>query len=238
VLDFLKTDDLAFDASTRNSTKRVAIIAAGSGAILMMNLMKQLPNVEPAVIYDDTPEKQGKRLWGTPIRGKVDAAAIKKDFDKGIFDAVIISVGTNNAFRKKIWNVLTALDIPFTNLIHPSTIIEENTEIGTGNILLGNNYIGTFSTIGNNCYIAANVSLDHHNKVGNHCTFGPGVMTSGGVTIGNEAKFGTGVFIEPKVKIGANALIASGSIINFHVPEKSIVRLPESAKAIIVKQDS
>jgi sugar O-acyltransferase (sialic acid O-acetyltransferase NeuD family) len=235
VLAALRQEDLAFDAATPNATQRIAIIAAGSGAILMINLMKQLPNVEPTVIYDDTPEKQGKRLWGTPIRGKVDANAIKRDFDLGIFDAVIISVGTNNAFRKKVWEMLSDKGIQFTNLIHPNTIIESNTQIGTGNIFLGNNYIGPFTTIGNNCYIAANVSIDHHNQIGNHCTFGPGVMTSGTVTIGNESKFGTGVFIEPKVKIGNNAIIASGCAINFHVPAHAIVRIPEAAKPQIHK---
>ena len=207
-----------------NKVNRVAIIGAGSGAIQVIDLIRTLDKYEAVSIYDDTPDKAGKNLGGIPIIGKVDINQIVKDYMNNEFDFIINSVSTSIAFRKKCYLELTKLGVKYCNLIHDSVYIGMNLNIGAGNIIFPHCHIGACTFIGNDNFITANSSLEHHNKLGDHCTFGPAVMTSGHVTIGNEVKFGTGIYIEPLITIGNNSLISSGSIITKDIEVNTIVR--------------
>ena len=146
------------------------------------------------------------------------------DYKMGKFDYIVNAISTSNEFRKKCFDELTALEVPYCNLIHPSAVIGHYVTMGTGNIVLPFTHIGPNTVLGNDCFLTAKASIEHHNVVGSHVTCGPSVMTSGCVTIGDCVRFGTGVFVEPHVEIGDNCLIASGTIVTNNVPENTIVR--------------
>ncbi|MCX6210265.1 MAG: hypothetical protein NTZ59_12405 [Bacteroidetes bacterium] len=146
--------------------KRIAIIGAGQALIQLLDIIFDC-NLQPVCVYDDTPEKQNKSYFGVPVKNKIDFTIIKKDYEGNLFDFVIISVGAPISFRKRVYDSLTQLNIPFTNLIHPKAQIGFNCKIGTGNIILPFVHIGPCSEIGNNNLISANCNLDHHNYLGN-----------------------------------------------------------------------
>lgn len=223
VMDYLKRQDLG-TYGYQSSMKRVALIGAGRGAVQVLDLINHLDEYEPAVIYDDTEEKQGMKVYGVQVVGKVDYKSIALDYRQGRFDYVINTVSVSNAFRRKCYTELTRLGVPYCNLIHPSCVIGQYVTMGTGNILFPMVHIGPNTTIGDDCFFTAKASIEHHNIIGSHCTCGPCLMTSGGVRIGDDTKFGTGVFVEPLVEIGADCLIASGTIITNNIPNETIVR--------------
>lgn len=208
----------------KRSCKRVAIIGAGAGAVQVIDLIRSLKDYVPVIIFDDTAEKKGKNLDGVYIDGAVDFSRIKDLYTQKIFDCVINSVSTSIPFRRSCYEHLSTSDIPYCNLIHESCVIGSNVQMGTGNILFPFTHIGADTFIGNDNFITAKVSIEHHNHLGSHCTFGPGVMTSGHVTIGDETRFGTGIYIEPFVEIGKDCLIASGAVLTQIIPAHSIVR--------------
>lgn len=207
-----------------SSVKRVAIIGAGYGAVQVIDLIDCIKGYRPVMLFDDTPEKQSSSVFGIPVVGKIDFDAIKSRFFFGEFDYVINAISTNNSFRKKCFDELTKRGVPYCNLIHPSVVIGRNVNLGQGNIILPNSHIGACTVIGNDNFITAGASIEHHNEFGSHCTCGPCLMTSGLVKIGNVVRFGTGIFIEPHVNIGDNCLIASGTIITNNIPSNKIVR--------------
>ena len=223
VINLCKQRDL-FNYGYSSSTRKIAIIGAGSGAVQVIDLIRSLKNYVPVVIFDDTVEKQGKNLDGVPIVGSIDFKRIKELYIEGIFDYIINSISTHIPFRKSCFEILSGLSVPYCNLIHPSCIIGSNVILGTGNILFPYIHVGADTVIGNDNFITAKASIEHHNKLGSHCTFGPGVMTSGHVEIGDLSRFGAGIFVEPFVEIGINCLIASGSVLTTSVPSNSIVR--------------
>ena len=96
--------------------------------------------------------------------------------------------------------------------------------MGTGNIIHALSHIGPNTIIGNDNYITAQTSLEHHNVLGSHCTFGPGVKTSGTVTIGDCTRFASGIYVEPYIEIGENCIIASGTVITNNIPDRVVVR--------------
>lgn len=223
VLEYIKLLDLG--TFGYNSTiKRVALIGAGLGAMQVIDLISHLDGFRAVALYDDTPEKQGSFVYGVPVVGKIDFESITMDYKMGKFDYIVNAISTSNEFRKKCFDELTALEVPYCNLIHPSAVIGHYVTMGTGNIVLPFTHIGPNTVLGNDCFLTAKASIEHHNVVGSHVTCGPSVMTSGCVTIGDCVRFGTGVFVEPHVEIGDNCLIASGTIVTNNVPENTIVR--------------
>lgn len=223
VLEYIKLLDLG--TFGYNSTiKRVALIGAGLGAMQVIDLISHLDGFRAVALYDDTPEKQGTFVYGVPVVGKIDFESITMDYKMGKFDYIVNAISTSNEFRKKCFDELTALEVPYCNLIHPSAVIGHYVTMGTGNIVLPFTHIGPNTVLGNDCFLTAKASIEHHNVVGSHVTCGPSVMTSGCVTIGDCVRFGTGVFVEPHIEIGDNCLIASGTIVTNNVPENTIVR--------------
>ena len=201
--------------------KRLAVIGAGQAFIQMLDMIAS-NNYVCTAVYDDNAAFHGKFIYGHEIKGKTDPQQIKKDHSAGLFDEIIISIGSSTKVRKMIYDKLQPLNIPFANLIHPTAHIGHHCIIGGGNVILPFVHIGPCARIGDNNLISAHCNIEHHNALGSHCTFGPGVMMSGTVSIGDQVKFGTGIFVEPGVKIGNGAIVSSGCIIMKHIPENSI----------------
>ena len=99
-----------------------------------------------------------------------------------------------------------------------------NVAWGTGNVVMALCHIGACAIIGDNNFLSAYCSIEHHNVLGSHCSFGPSVATSSRVHIGDRVRFGTGICIEPGVTIGADSVIASGLAIWQNIPERSLLK--------------
>lgn len=201
--------------------KKLAVLGAGQAFIQMLDIMPSNQYFCTA-IYDDNAAFHGKRIYGCEVKGGIDPVQLQKDHEAGLFDEIIISIGSSTKVRKMIFDKLQPLNIPFANLIHPTAHVGHHCIIGSGNVILPFVHIGPCARIGDNNLVSAHCNIEHHNSLGSHCTFGPGVMMSGTVSIGNQVKFGTGIFIEPGVKIGDQCIVSSGCIVTKHIPEKHI----------------
>ena len=85
-------------------------------------------------------------------------------------------------------------------------------------------HIGTGAVVGDNNFISAYNSFEHHNVLGSDSSTGPGCMTSGDVRLGDGVRLGTGIFVEPHVELGDDARVASGAIITSSVPAGHTVK--------------
>lgn len=217
-------EDTMDDLFPDNRVERIAIIGAGDGAIQIIDCLNKISNQKAVMLFDDNKSLHGKKVSGVPVIGNVDYDLILNFYNKKEFDKLIISVSTSIAFRERAFNNFLKLNIPFTNVIHPSTVIGSNVKIGVGNVILANCHIGACAKIGNNNFISAYCSIEHHNELHNHCSFGPGVLTSSKVIIKDRVRFGTGIFIEPHITIGEDSIIASGAIITKDIPSNTLIK--------------
>lgn len=201
-------------SSYSNKSTRLAVIGGGAGFSQVLEITKNLSNIEIVGIYDDSLFNNKSSSYSYPIIGSIDTDNIRNDFSNDLFDKLIISISTDIKFREKIFNELKDdKKINFINLIHPSVVVDDTSKIGTGNIILPYCHLGPFSRVGNNNFISSYCNIEHHCIVSSNCTFGPGVVFSGNVKVENNVKFGTGIFIEPKISISGNQFIESGSIL-------------------------
>ncbi len=202
---------------------RVIVIGAGDGGKIVAELLSLDPaGYKLAGFVDDNKNLWGKEMAGGRVLGGTDQ--IQNLSRQNIFDCIIISITSNMAVRKRLFEKYRDLGFKFINIIHPSVYVSPSARIGQSNLIYGMVYVGTETRIGDNNLISAHSSIDHHNVVGSHNLFGPGCLTSGDVTIGDSCIFGAGVGMEPHLKIGNNIKVASGLAITSHVQDGTVLK--------------
>jgi sugar O-acyltransferase (sialic acid O-acetyltransferase NeuD family) len=216
--------DTVRDRYPDGKIERVIIIGGGDGAVQVLDVLAKTPGQEAVAILDDSPELRGKKVNGVPVTGGIDMDRIVDLYERGEFDSAVISISTIIKLRAEIFEKLKDRGIPFANIIHPSVVKGINVKMGEGNVIMAFTHLGACASLGNNNFISAYCSIEHHNEMGNHCSFGPGVVTSSRVIFGDQVRCGTGIFIEPKLRIGAKSVIGSGCIIWQDVPEGVVLK--------------
>ena len=216
--------DLVDGRYPANRIQRLLIIGGGNGAVQIIDALSRIPQQAAVAIMDDNAAIHGKTVAGVPVIGAIDVARAAGMLAAGDVHAVVISVSTSIPFRARIFAEWKEAGIPFANVIHPSAVVGMNVAMGEGNVVMAFCHFGACATAGDNNFLSAYCSIEHHCVLGSHCSFGPGVVTSSRVHIGDCVRFGTGIFIEPGVTIGAESVIASGLAIWQNIPARSLLK--------------
>jgi acetyltransferase-like isoleucine patch superfamily enzyme len=204
-----------------SGVERVALIGAGLGATQAIDIFASGPQCAVALIDEDQ-SRWGERVAGVPVVGGVQR--LEDLFNEGCFDSALISIGTSVPARTRLREVCRDLGIRLTNAIDQTARICADVEIGEGNLVCAFCHLGVGTRVGDNNFLSAYNSFDHHNVLGNDIATGPGCKTSGLVRIGDRVRMGTGIFIEPHVEIGDGVQVASGAVIVTSVPAGHAVK--------------
>lgn len=207
---------------------RVVIVTARVGGMQVLDILLNDPQVSVVGFVDDDPDLAGTNVWDIPVLGTF--SDIESFWNEGRFDSAIIGYSSNVETRKKLFEKCTSIGIPMANAIDPSVRINKGCSLGQGNIICSHVHLGIETELGNNNFISANSSLDHHNKLGSHILTGPNCATSGAVEIEDGVRFGMGIFVQPQIKIGKGAVISSGSVITSSIPAGHIVKINYSQR--------
>jgi sugar O-acyltransferase (sialic acid O-acetyltransferase NeuD family) len=213
-----------------SDVNRILVVSAAYGAMQVIDILLNDPHVRAIGCVDDDPALAGIQIFGVPVLGKTDQ--IESLWKQKAFDSAIIAIGSSTKVRKKLFDQCVGLGIPMANAIDPSVRINRGVSIGRGNIICSHVHLGICTQLGDNNFISANASIDHHNIWGSHITTGPNCVTSGFVTVQDEVKMGTGIFIQPKLEIGAGAIVASGAILQASVPAAHAVKIRVSVEIV------
>lgn len=214
-----KSKRLGFDG-----IEKVGIIGgvSGGGALILIDSIINSGKQIAVAVFDSSPEFENRKILGVPVVGSHDL--IEEWFKSNKLDSIVIAFNKNLTEREKVFEKFNSIGIPFTNIIDSKCDIRSAVELGKGNVILGQSYVGPASKIGDNNFISSNVCLEHGNILGSHCAFGPAVFTSGNVNIGNKVRFATGIHIEPNIKIGDDVVISSGSTIINHINSGTVFK--------------
>jgi acetyltransferase-like isoleucine patch superfamily enzyme len=215
--------ELPLPLEARAGVERVALIGAGLGATQVIDMFAARGNGQQAVaIVDDDETRWADRVAGVPVVGGRER--LETFFRDGWFDAAVIAIGTSVAARTRFREMCRDLGIPLTNAIDPTARICSGVELGTGNVICAFCHFGVGTRVGDNNFLSAYGSFDHHNVLGSDIATGPGCKTSGLVRIGDRVRMGTGIFVEPHVEIGDGVQVASGAVIVTSVPAEHAVK--------------
>jgi len=201
---------------------RIALIGAGLGATQVIDILQAAGSGTAVAIVDDDTSRWAGEVMGVPVVGGFERLVTL--FGKGAFDAAIITIGTSVTARARLRESLVANDIPLANAIDPTARIAAGVTFGTGNIVCAFCHFGVDTVVGDNNFLSAYNSYDHHNRLGSDIATGPACTTSGLVVLGDRVRLGTGIHIEPHVEIGDDVQVASGSVIVASVPAGHAVK--------------
>lgn len=216
--------DLVDDSFPAARVQRLLLIGGGKGAVQIIDALARLSHQRAVAILDDNAAIHGKTVAGVPILGAIDLARAADMAAAGLFDAAVISISTSIPTRMRIFEQWKSGGIAFANVIHPSCVIGLNVTWGEGNVVMAFCHFGACAAIGDNNFLSAYCSVEHHCILGSHCSFGPAVVTSSRVTFGDRVRCGTGIAIEPGIHIGEGSVIASGLAITEHIPPDSVLK--------------
>jgi hypothetical protein len=219
----------------QSGVRRIVLIGAGLGATQVQEIIRSDPTRKAVAIVDDAQKTWGEVVGGVPVIGPPDRMLeLHRD---GALDGAIIAVGTSVAARARLRKLCDEARLPLESAIDPSARIAAAAQIGAGNVICALCHVGTGTVLGENNFISAYNSFDHHNVIGSDIATGPGCMTSGLVKIGDRCRLGTGVFIEPHVELGAEVTVASGAIIVGSVPARHSVKRRLLTTTVVPRRD-
>jgi acetyltransferase-like isoleucine patch superfamily enzyme len=201
---------------------RIALFGAALGATQVMDILQAAESGTAVAIADDDASRWAGEVMGVPVVGGFERLVTL--FDKDAFDAAIITIGTSVPARARLRAALAANGIPLANAIDPTARICGGVTFGTGNVVCAFCHFGVGTVVGDNNFLSAYNSYDHHNRLGSDMATGPACTTSGVVVVGDRVRLGTGIHMEPHVEIGDDVQVASGSVIVASVPAGHAVK--------------
>jgi acetyltransferase-like isoleucine patch superfamily enzyme len=216
----------------RRGARRILLVGAGLGATQVLEILRAGDGAQQAVaIVDDDRARWGGVVGDVPVVG--GSAHLEALFARGAYDAAVITISTSVPARRRLRELCRAAAIPLANAIDRTARIPHDVVMGDGNVICAFCHLGAGARIGDNNFLSAYNSFDHHDELGSDISTGPGCMASGLVRIDSGVRMGTGVFIEPHVTIGAGALIASGAVLTTSVPPGHAVKTRVVTTAVV-----
>jgi acetyltransferase-like isoleucine patch superfamily enzyme len=212
---------------------RIALFGAAFGATQVIDILQAAGSGTAVAIADDDASRWAGEVMGVPVVGGFERLVTL--FGKGAFDAAVIAIGTVPA-RARLREALAANGIPLANAIDPTARIAAGVTFGTGNIVCAFCHFGVGTVVGDNNFLSACNSYDHHNRLGSDIATGPACTTSGLVVLGDRVRLGTGIHIEPHVELGDDVQVASGSVIVASVPAGHAVKRRTVTTAIVPRR--
>lgn len=210
---------------------RILLIGGGLGATQVNDILRANPAQQAVAILDDARDKWGTTVDDVPIVGGTDRLSAL--FAAGAFDAAVITISTSVPVRQKLRKACQAAGVPLANVIDPTVRISGDVQMGEGNVICAFSHLGVGVRMGDNNFLSAYNSFDHHSTLGSDCSTGPGCMTSGLVRLGDGVRLGTGIFVEPHLEIGDGAQVASGAVIVASVPAHHALKTKVFTTAVV-----
>lgn len=184
--------------------KLIIIGASGHGKVVADIAIKMNKWQSIAFLDDD---QAIKTSMGLEVIGKTaDAFTYKDEAD------FFVAIGSN-AVREKVQEKLIEQELNVVSLIHPSSVIGSDVEIGIGTTVMAGVVINSSTRIGKGCIINTSSSLDHDNIMEDYVHISPGVNMAGTVKVGKGSWVGIGSVISNNVNICSSCKVGAGAVV-------------------------
>ena len=144
---------------------------------------------------------------GIKVIGRVNNA---KEYAS--FADFVIAVGQSSR-REAIQEKLTAMNVRFASLVHPSAVIANGVEIGDGAVVMANVVVNTGTTIGKYSIVNTGATVDHDCRIGDFVHISPGAHVSGTVEIGKGTWVSVGACVVNNVSVCPGCVIGAGAVV-------------------------
>lgn len=142
-----------------------------------------------------------------------------------------------NKARAKKFKEAKAKGYKLISYVSSKATIWPDLSIGENCFILEDSTIQAFVKIGNNVTLWSGSHIGHHSEIGDNCFITPHVVIAGGVKVGDNCFIGINATIRDHVSIAKNCVIAAGALIVKDTKESGVY-LSKKNKAEISKLPS
>lgn len=158
------------------------------------------------------------------VLGTVDQYEIQKE------DVFVCAIG-NPVIREKVVRKMQEKGAEFVSVIHPTAVVADTADIGTGSILYPYSIVSDNADIKEHCIVNMHSCVAHDAILGRYCTVSAFCDITGNTRLGEYVFLGSGVKIVPSTSVGNHAFVCAGSIVMTRVKDNTKV-LGNPAKRI------
>lgn len=151
-----------------------------------------------------------------PIIDSVENYQIDQD------DIFICALGDVQA-KKKYIQMIQNKGGQFISLIHPTAVVDTNSKLGVGCIVLQSATLGSGAIVGDFALIQVSTIIAHDVKIGHFSRIDCHAVCAGGVIIKDEVTIHTSAVINQRVLVEKGAHVGAGSFVIRTVKEYSTV---------------
>ncbi|MEW5833251.1 MAG: acetyltransferase [Campylobacterota bacterium] len=128
---------------------------------------------------------------------------------------MFIAVGYTkvNKIRTEKYKLAKTMGYSLTSYISPNATIANNVSIGDNCFVFEDNTLQPFTKIGNNCVLWSGNHIGHHSLLEDNCFITSHVVVSGGCVIGESTFIGVNATLRDHIKIGKSNVIGAGALI-------------------------
>lgn len=215
-------------------TKKLVIIGATSNAKLAKYFFDTDSDYEVAAFSVNEAYITEPLFRGLPV---VPFEEVEKSYPPDQYDAfVAIGYSKMNKIREKLYHDSKQKGYKLPNYISSRCSYLTQEPIGDNNLILEDNTIQPFETIGSNNVFWSGNHIGHEGSIGDHNTITSHVVISGFVKIGSNCFFGVNATIRDAISIASETLVAAGAIIMKDTVEKGVY-LPARSMLFDKKSD-
>jgi sugar O-acyltransferase (sialic acid O-acetyltransferase NeuD family) len=199
----------------------LVIIGAGGFGREVLDLVRDINSAAPTFDFvgfldDGEVNAHLLRRLGAPLLGPASRLAdLAADY--------VIGIGTP-APRRRIDALARSSDRAAATLIHPSSTIGSDVQIGDGAVIAAGVRLMTHAVVGRHAHLNLNCTIGHDAVVEDFVTLYAGVHLGGGVIVEEGVTLGTGCVILPSVRVGRAAVVGAGAVVVRDVaPDTTVV---------------
>lgn len=196
--------------------RRLAILgASGHGKVVADAAL--LSGWQDVIFFDDAwPELKSNSRW--PVVGDFKTLVNSRER----FDSVIVAIG-NNAIRQQKSIELRSSGITLANVIHPSAVVSQFSQIGCGCFLGAKSIVHVDASIGDYAIINSSAVIEHDCKVGQACHISPAAALAGGSSVEDRSWIGTNSCLRQLIQVGSDSVVGAGTTVVKDVPAGAVV---------------
>ncbi|MFA5571730.1 MAG: acetyltransferase [Candidatus Bathyarchaeia archaeon] len=200
--------------------QNLVVIGDGETAELAYDYFSKDTTYKVVGFSAETAFKRHQILFGLPV---VPLEEVEAYFDPNQHEAFVgVSYTNLNRLRCKLFDIVKKKGYTFCSYISPKAYVGTNVTIGKNCFILENVTLQRGVAIGDNVTIWSGSSVGHRTIVGDNCFIASHVAISGFCEIGENCFLGVNSCIIDKVKIEKNCIIGAGAVVINNVSEGRI----------------
>jgi sugar O-acyltransferase (sialic acid O-acetyltransferase NeuD family) len=135
----------------------------------------------------------------------------------------VVAIG-DPALRRELSQRYDDAGLKPVTLVHPSSLIGSDVQIGEGSIICSHTSITTNIRIGRHVHVDRTTTVGHDSVIEDYVTLHPSSVISGSVHIGLGTRVGTNACVLPGVAVGRHVMVGAGAVVTSDVPDSITVK--------------